>query len=226
MSTIIRSKHHGTLDKYIGDAIMAFWGAPVEDPQHARNGVLAALAMQKERKLLNGKFEARGWPPFKIGVGVNSGNVRVGDMGSQVRRAYTVMGDPVNVASRLEGRTKYYGVGVLVGEATRNLLKDEFVFREIDRIKVKGREEALSIYQPIGLKGEVDRKVLDELKLWDQALRAYRAQQWDQLEVTLLNLQRIDPECDLYALYSNRVAEFRRAPPPTGWEGVTAFDEK
>jgi len=226
MSTIIRSKYHGTLDKYIGDAIMAFWGAPVEDPQHARNGVMAALAMQKERKVLNEKFAARGWPAFKIGVGVNSGNVRVGDMGSQVRRAYTVMGDPVNVASRLEGRTKYYGVGILVGEATRNALKDEFVFKEIDRIKVKGREEALSIYQPIGLKGEADKKLLDELKLWDQALRAYRVQQWDQVEVALLNLLRMDPECDLYQLYANRVAEFRRTPPPAGWEGVTAFDEK
>ena len=128
MSGIIRSQYRGTLDKYIGDAIMAFWGAPVEDPQHARNGVLAGLAMQKECEVLNRKFEAHGWPTLKIGVGLNSGNVRVGDMGSQVRRAYTVMGDAVNVASRLEGRTKYYGVGILVGEATRNAVKD-VVFR-------------------------------------------------------------------------------------------------
>jgi adenylate cyclase len=91
---------------------------------------------------------------------------------------------------------------------------------------VKGREEALTIYQPIGLKGDVDKKVLDELKLWDQALRAYRAQNWDQVEVTLLNLQRMDPECDLYPLYAGRVAEFRRTAPPAGWDGVTAFDEK
>jgi len=225
MSGIIRGRHRGTLDKYIGDAIMAFWGAPVDDAQHARNGVLAALDMQKERRILNEKFAARGWPTLKIGVGVNSGNVRVGDMGSQVRRAYTVMGDPVNVASRLEGRTKYYGVGILVGEATRNQVKD-VVFREADRIKVKGKDEAVTIYEPLGLEGEVERKLLDELKLWNQALRAYRAQAWDQVEVSLLNLQRMNPACELYALYGERVTQFRRAPPPAGWDGVTSFDEK
>ena len=225
MSGIIRSRHRGTLDKYIGDAIMAFWGAPVDDAQHARNGVLAALDMQKERRILNEKFAARGWPTLKIGVGVNSGNVRVGDMGSQVRRAYTVMGDPVNVASRLEGRTKGYGVGILVGEATRSQVKD-VVFREVDRIKVKGKDEAVTIYEPLGVEGEVERKVLDELKIWNQALRAYRAQQWDQVEVALLNLQRMSPECGLYQVYAEKVAEMRRNPPPPDWDGVSVFDEK
>ena len=225
MSGIIRSRHRGTLDKYIGDAIMAFWGAPVEDAQHARNGVLAALEMQKERAVLNEKFAARGWPTLKIGVGLNSGSVRVGDMGSQVRRAYTAMGDAVNVASRLEGRTKYYGVGILVGESTRNAVKD-VVFKEIDRIKVKGKDEAVTIYEPLGMEGEVERARLDEIKLWHQVLRQYRAQQWDQVEVGLLNLQRMNPECELYALYGEQVARFRREPPPPGWDGVTVFDEK
>ncbi len=225
MSRIIRSKYNGTLDKYIGDAIMAFWGAPVEDPQHARNGLLAGLEMQKECVVLNAKFAARGWPTLKIGVGINSGNVRVGDMGSQVRRAYTVMGDAVNVASRLEGRTKYYGVGILVGESTRKAVKD-VVFREVDRIKVKGKDEAITIYEPVALESEVDKKMQEELKLWNQILRAYRAQQWDQAEVNLLNLQRMYPGRGLYALYADRVAAFRRAPPPEGWDGVTAFDEK
>jgi adenylate cyclase len=225
MSGIIRSRHRGTLDKYIGDAIMAFWGAPVEDAQHARNGVLAALDMQKECKLLNDRFAARGWPTLKIGVGVNSGSVRVGDMGSQVRRAYTVMGDPVNVASRLEGRTKSYGVSILVGEATRAQVKD-VVFREVDRIKVKGKDEAVTIYEPLCTEGEVDRKAQEELKLWGQVLRAYRAQQWDQVEVGLLNLQRMNPGCGLYAVYAERVAGMRRNPPPERWDGVMAFDEK
>jgi adenylate cyclase len=225
MSGIIRAKHRGTLDKYIGDAIMAFWGAPVEDAQHARNGVLAALDMQKERRLLNEKFAARGWPTLNIGVGLNSGSVRVGDMGSQVRRAYTVMGDPVNVASRLEGRTKGYGVGILVGEATRGQVKD-VVFREVDRIKVKGKDEAVTIYEPLGLEGEVERGVLEELKIWNQALRAYRAQAWDQVEVHLLNLQRMSPGCGLYQVYAEKVVEMRRNPPPSDWDGVTVFDEK
>jgi adenylate cyclase len=225
MSGIIRSRHRGTLDKYIGDAIMAFWGAPVDDAQHARNGVLAALDMQQERRVLNEKFAARGWPTLNIGIGVNSGNVRVGDMGSQVRRAYTVMGDPVNVASRLEGRTKHYGVGILVGEATRHQVKD-VVFREVDRIKVKGKDEAVTIYEPLGLESGIDRKVLDELKIWNQALRSYRAQAWDQVEVHLLNLQRMDAKCGLYRMYVDKVAEKRRDPPPPDWQGVTVFDEK
>ncbi len=225
MSGIIRSKYRGTLDKYIGDAIMAFWGAPVDDAQHARNGVLAGLDMQKECEVLNGKFAARGWPTIKIGVGLNSGTVRVGDMGSQVRRAYTAMGDAVNVASRLEGRTKYYGVGILVGEATRDAVKD-VVFREVDRIKVKGKDEAVTIYEPLGLESEVDRKVHEELKLWGQTLKAYRARQWDQVELNLLNLQRMNAECYLYKHYSEEVAKHRRNPPPADWDGVTAFDEK
>ncbi len=224
MSTIIRSRYRGTLDKYIGDAIMAFWGAPVDDPQHARNAVLAALAMQREVEPLNRRFAARGWPSLKIGIGVNSGTVRVGDMGSRLRRAYTAMGDAVNVASRLEGRTKGYGVGILVGEATRNRVED-VVFREIDRIKVKGKDEAVTIYEPLGLEAEL-AAARDELRLWSQALRAYRARNWDEADVSLLKLQRMNPASALYPAYAVKVAASRRDPPPPDWDGVTAFDEK
>jgi adenylate cyclase len=225
MSAIIRSRYRGTLDKYIGDAIMAFWGAPVEDAGHARNGVMAAIDMQRECEALNAKFAARGWPTLKIGVGVNTGTVRVGDMGSQVRRAYTAMGDAVNVASRLEGRTKGYGVGVLVGEATRRLVKD-VVFREVDRIKVKGKDEAVNIYEALGPESALGKTLHGELMLWNQALRAYRSQQWDQADIALLNLQRMSPDCELYRIYAGKVADKRRNPPPQDWDGVTAFDEK
>jgi adenylate cyclase len=225
MSNIIRGTHRGTLDKYIGDAIMAFWGAPMDDRDHAKNGVLAALEMQRQCPVLNEKFAARGWPPLKIGIGMNSGPVRVGDMGSKLRRAYTVMGDPVNVASRIEGRTKTYGVGILVGEATRRQVSG-IVFREIDRIKVKGKEEAVTVYEPVGVETEVAKDVIDELKLWHQTLRSYRAQQWDQVEVNLLNLQRKNPECVLYHVYADKVADHRRKPLPAEWDGVTVFDEK
>jgi adenylate cyclase len=135
------------------------------------------------------------------------------------------MGDAVNVASRLEGRTKYYGVGILVGEATRTLVKD-VVFKEIDKIKVKGKDEAITIYEPVGLEAEVEKRVLDELKLWHQTIRLYRSRQWDQVEVNLLNLHRMNPGCALYELYAKEAAGKRRTPPPAEWDGVTVFDEK
>jgi adenylate cyclase len=225
MSSIIRSRYRGTLDKYIGDAIMAFWGAPLEDPQHARNGVLAALEMQRQCEALNASFAARGWPTLKIGVGVNSGTVRVGDMGSQVRLAYTAMGDAVNVASRIEGRTKSYAVGILVGKPTRERVT-EVVFREVDRIRVMGRDEPVTIYEPLGLARDVGQNVLAELELWNCTLRAYRNRQWDAGELNIANLVRMNPTCGLYRVYSARLAEKRRDPPPPEWDGVTAFDEK
>ena len=220
MSMIIRNRYRGTLDKYIGDAIMAFWGAPMVDAEHARNGVLCALEMQKQCAPLNARFAARGWPSLRIGVGVNSGTVRVGDMGSRIRRAYTAMGDAVNVASRLEGRTKIYGVEILVGEATRGRVKD-VVFREVDRIKVKGKDEAVTIYEPLGLG---DKKA--ELQPWDDVLRTYRARDWDAAEARLVSLQRSDPGCGLYSAYLKKIQELRRQPPPAEWDGVTVFDEK
>ncbi len=224
MTEVIRSRR-GTLDKYIGDAIMAFWGAPVDDADHARNAVVAAMEMHEALQLVNQSFVGRGWPQLKIGVGVNSGSMTVGDMGSPVRKAYTVMGDPVNLASRLEGLTKRYGVGILVGEATRKIVRD-VVFREVDRVRVKGKEEPVAIYEPIGLEAAVGKTKLDEMKVWNQALRQYRAQDWDQAELALLNLKRLDPFCKLYDSYNERVAHYRKNPPGPGWDGVTNFDEK
>ncbi len=225
MSTIIRSGYQGTLDKYIGDAIMAFWGAPMVDAQHARNAVLAALDMQKACGALNARFKARGWPELTIGVGINSGTVRVGDMGSQLRRAYTAMGDPVNVASRLEGRTKHYGVGILVGEATRRQIED-VAFREIDRIKVKGKDEAITVYEPLGLVAGLDTATQEELRIWHQALRAYRSRNWDLAEVNLINLQHLAPSCILYRVYAEQIKRARSTPMTADWEPVTVFDEK
>ena len=225
MSSVIRSRHGGTLDKYIGDAIMAFWGAPLEDPAHARHALLAALEMAKECETLNARFAARGWPALRIGIGLNSGRVRVGDMGSQVRRAYTAMGDAVNVASRLEGRTKYYGVGILAGEATRGLVP-EVLFREVDRIKVKGREGAITVYEPLGLAAEAGPEVRAELELWDEMLAALRAGRWSDAERDLAELERRYPQRPLQRLYAERLAALRAAPPAPGGLPVMAFDEK
>ena len=225
MSLVIREQHRGTLDKYIGDAIMAFWGAPVADQQHARNAVLAALGMQAEAKSLNEKFKAKGWPTFKIGIGVNSGVMRVGDMGSQIRKAYTVMGDAVNIASRLEGITKQYGADIIIGEGTRKLITG-FVLREVDRVRVKGKDEPVVIYQPLGLEGQVDQAKLSEIKLWNQALKLYRGQDWDMAELQMLNLQKGSEDGELYGVFIERIAHFRANPPEASWDGAWTFETK
>jgi len=224
MTEVVRH-NRGTLDKYIGDAIMAFWGAPVADPEHARHAVQTALEMQRELRKLDAPFKARGWPELHIGVGINTGTMTVGDMGSPVRKSYTVMGDAVNLGSRLEGITKQYGVGIIVGESTRDLLKD-VVFRELDRVRVKGKDEPVGIFEPLGFSGEVDKATLEALKLWQQALRLYRAQDWDQADVQIYNLLRLSPDCYLYQLYAKRIAHLRQNPPGDGWDGVTVFETK
>ena len=225
MTEVIRG-HRGTLDKYIGDLIMAFWGAPVDDPDHAKNALVSALQMQANLLELNKVFLAKGWPELKIGIGVNSGQMTVGDMGSTVRKAYTVMGDAVNLGSRLESITKQYGVGIIVGEVTREKLKKEFVFRELDRVKVKGKDEPVSIYEPLGLEGEPSRAELEELKQWGQFLRTYRSQDWDTAEVALLNLSRTNPRYLYDKVYAERIAFYRKEPPGADWDGSWKFDTK
>ena len=224
MTEVVR-RQRGTLDKYIGDAIMAFWGAPMEDAEHPRHAVLAAIEMQAALHDLNKQLVSKGWPALKIGVGVNTGMMTVGDMGSPVRKAYTVMGDAVNLGSRLEGITKQYGVGIIIGEGTREKLGKGFVLRELDRVRVKGKAEPVGIYEPLGLEGQVGKEVLDDLKLWNQALQAYRAQDWDRAEMMLLNLIRSRPHY-LYDLYAKRIARYRAEPPEPGWDGVTTFETK
>jgi adenylate cyclase len=218
-------RHRGTIDKYMGDCIMAFWGAPVSDPQHALRAVLAGLEMQATMAALEPQFKARGWPQLHIGVGVNTGRMSVGNMGSDIRVAYTVMGDAVNLASRLEGLTKYYGVSMIVGEATRAAVP-EFAFRELDRVRAKGKKEPVSIYEPLGPMSEIDQSLHDELALWHQALRLYRAQQWDTAELQLINLQQRYPGRRLYTKFLDRIAQARMRAPAVDWDGATDFDTK
>jgi adenylate cyclase len=218
-------KHRGTIDKYMGDCIMAFWGAPLPDGTHARNAILAGIEMQAALHGLQAHFKERGWPPIKIGVGINTGRVSVGNMGSEVRVAYTVMGDEVNLASRLEGITKQYGVGIIVGENTRNAAAD-FVYRELDHVRVKGKDKPIAIFEPLGLVGEIDKSTHDELKLFHEMRRLYRKQNWEQVELQLMNLQRISPQAELYKIYAKRVVHFRNNPPPGDWDGVYVFETK
>ncbi len=224
MTSIIQ-KHTGTIDKYIGDAIMAFWGAPLQDVSHARNGILAGLEMQQALAVLRPQFIERGWPAIHIGVGLNTGVMRVGNMGSQFRIAYTVMGDAVNLGARLEGITKEYGVGIIVGEGTRHAVSD-IIFRELDLVCVKGKNQPVAIYEPLGLEGQLDKSLLDEISLFEQALKNYRAMEWDSAEQLLSGLQRSSPESRLYKLYLERIAHFRTNSPDPGWDGVFQFKTK
>ncbi|MDO8988226.1 MAG: adenylate/guanylate cyclase domain-containing protein [Sideroxyarcus sp.] len=224
LSRVIYS-HRGTIDKYMGDCIMAFWGAPLPDTRHAYQAVLSGLEMQRKLSDLQPHFKERGWPEIHIGVGINTGRVSVGNMGSEVRVAYTVMGDAVNLASRLEGITKEYGVGVLVGEHTREEAP-EFLYRELDLVRVKGKDKPVAIFEPLGLVGEVEQATLDEVKLFQQALRLYRKQEWDRAELQLYNLMKIAPESKLYKVYAERVAHYRNESPGENWDGVFVFKTK
>ncbi|MBI5006927.1 MAG: adenylate/guanylate cyclase domain-containing protein [Nitrosomonadales bacterium] len=224
LSRVIYS-HRGTIDKYMGDCIMAFWGAPLQDARHAYNAVLSGLEMQRTLTALQPRLREKGWPEIHVGVGINTGRVSVGNMGSEVRVAYTVMGDAVNLASRLEGITKEYGAAVLVGEATREEAH-EFVYRELDLVRVKGKDKPVAIFEPLGLAGEVEPAVLEEVKLFQQVLRLYRKQEWDKAELQLYNLLKIAPKTKLYEVYAERVAYYRNNPPGENWDGVFVFKTK
>lgn len=222
--TGIIQKGKGTIDKYIGDAIMAFWGAPMSDEHHARDAVLAALAMQRGLAEVNPRLEARGWPVVRIGVGVNTGRMSVGNMGSEFRMAYTVMADAVNLASRLEALTRQYGVGVLAGEATRDDCPD-LTFQIIDRVRVKGKEVPVTIYEPLGVTAELPPARLEEVALFEAAFADYQARRWDEAELKLMQLGKIEQR-KLYQVYLDRVTHFRFNPPPAEWDGVFTYTTK
>lgn len=223
-------KNRGTIDKYMGDCIMAFWGAPLTDADHARHGVESAFEMLTAMQTLNRDFEKRGWPVIKVGIGLNSGKVSVGNMGSEIRLAYTVMGDAVNLASRLEGITKEYGAQIIIGDETRKLLPD-LIAREIDKVKVKGKDLAVTIYEPLAF--EADRNTLSAdtitaLELFHEALKAYRAQQWDDAQSQFTHLLNAYPDTGevLYPLYLERIALLRDNPPGAQWDGAFTFTKK
>ena len=209
----------GTIDKYMGDAVMAFWGAPLEDEQHALHALNAAMEMIAEMKRLKPEFEARGWPEINIGVGVNTGEMNVGNKGSEFRVDYTVLGDAVNLGSRLEGLTKVYGVDIICGEATRHAVP-EYEYRELDRVRVKGKDRPVAIYEPLGLLENVDKSVRQNLKRFNLGLKHYRAQRWDEAEREIFALSQADPKRKIYRIYLDRIIHFRNNPPAEDWDGV------
>ncbi len=237
MSDVILARK-GTIDKYMGDCIMAFWNAPLEVRDHAREACEAALAMFDALHAFNESrqkaADEAGLPfqPVAIGVGLNSGMICVGNMGSRQRFDYSVLGDEVNLASRLEGQSKTYGVGIVIGQNTQAQVP-QLATLELDLIKVKGKTQAVTIYALLGGEALRDNGEFGKLcELWDKALHSYRAQQWDEA-VNFMALART--QCGkvpmaslevLFDLYAERIKRFRITLPPADWDGVFAAESK
>jgi adenylate cyclase len=223
--TSVIHEHRGTVDKYMGDAVMAFWGAPMTDEEHARHGLEAALGMIAALKELQPEFAQRGWPPIEIGIGLNSGTMHVGNMGSEFRMAYTVLGDAVNLGSRIESLTRTYEVDIIVSEYTAALVPN-FVFRDLDRVAVKGKERPVTIYEPVGPRDAVPPADAEELSRHNRALGSFRVQAWDEAAAMFTDLRKEFPRRALYRIYLERIEHYRANPPGEGWDGVFRYQVK
>lgn len=220
-------KNRGTIDKYVGDMVMAFWGAPMDNPRHAYLAVKAGLEMQAKLKELNREFMKEKKLEVKIGVGINTDLMNVGDMGSVYRRAYTVIGDAVNLGSRLEGQSKYYHVGIIVGEKTWLQTNKDFIYRKLDKIKVKGKDKAVEIYQPICLMNEATAEQQQEMELHHRGLEAYFTQNWETA-ATLFNQLKssYSSNKELYEVYLSRIENLKTTPFQSDWDGAYVSYEK
>ena len=218
-------ENKGSIDKFVGDAIVAVFGSLVEVENHARNAVQAALGMQQRLVDLNKKWQQEYGIDLGIGVGINSGEVFLGNIGSPDRMEFTVIGDAVNLAARLEGLTKYYGVGLVVSEFTRQSLAD-MLCRKLDLVQVKGKKNAVAIYEPVCVAADADEALQGELASYDEALAAYYAQRWDEADAAFRLLQNQHPDRKVYRLYRERIMDLRDSGLPTNWNGVFVHTEK
>lgn len=226
----------GTIDKYIGDAIMAFWNAPVDDAEQEANACDAALEMQARAAALNVELkreaEVNGgqYIPLRIGIGLNTGPCVVGNMGSDFRFNYSVLGDTVNVASRLEARTKDYRLPLVIGSRTAEKAKDKFAVLEIDRIQVKGKTQPEEVYTVLGrAEVENDPRCQELRALNSRMLAHYRKQEWSEAIATIAQCREAAngfPVAPLYDMYLERVEAFQRDPPPPDWDGVYEAESK
>ena len=225
-------EHHGTLDKYIGDAVMAFWGAPFEEPGHAARGCQTALKMMDRVREMQKKWEAEGKPHLDIGIGLNTGVASVGNMGSVLRYGYTALGDTVNLSSRLEGLNKDYGTHILVNETTYAAAKDEgFVFRELDLIRVKGKLQPVTIYELIGRAGQNSVYGTPEdgharISLFQQARELYRKRAWAEAQKTFQMILDKWPDEGPSRTYWKRCQDYLFDEPSSGWDGVFTMTHK
>ncbi|HEY2352594.1 MAG TPA: adenylate/guanylate cyclase domain-containing protein [Candidatus Acidoferrum sp.] len=225
-------EYAGTLDKYIGDAVMAFWGAPFEVDDHAVNGCNSALRMMQRVRDMQRTWQAQGKPKLDIGIGLNSGVASVGNMGSALRYGYTALGDTVNLSSRLEGLNKDYGTHILVNETTYAATQDaNFVYRELDVIRVKGKNQPVTIYELIGRKGESGvygsaEELQQRLDQFAHGQKLYRARRWHEAQQEFQKMLDRWPDDGPARTYWKRCQEYLFDEPPSGWDGVFTMTHK
>lgn len=225
---------NGTIDKYMGDCIMAFWNAPLDDEDHPEHACESALVMFEELEVLNQALKAEAEEsgerhiPLKVGVGINTGDCVVGNMGSEQRFDYSVLGNAVNLAARLEGQSKNYGVGIVIGEETKAVISDKFATMELDLIAVKGKAEAVRIHTILGREDMLHQQGFRALRTQhDEMLDAYRRQDWAGARKLIDRCRGADGSFnDLYDLYEERIVFYLQIPPEPEWDGVFVAETK
>jgi adenylate cyclase len=225
--TRIVFQRQGALDKYIGDAVMAFWGAPIEEPGHASRSCECALDMMQRVGELQKQWDAEGKPKLDIGIGLNTGIASVGNMGSSLRLAYTALGDTVNLSSRLEGLNKDYGTHILVNETTYHAAKDSgLIFRELDLIRVKGKLQPVTIYELIGRVSETSKETQEIITRFASARALYQARKWQDAQSAFQSILEKWPADGPSRTYWKRCQEYLFDEPPLNWDGVFTMDHK
>jgi len=215
--------HQGTIDKYVGDMVMAFWGAPIEDKRHAQNAVKSALEMQNKITQMQSDFSAIGLDNIEAGIGIHTGEMNVGDMGSDYRRAYTVLGDSVNVGSRLENLTKFYDINILVSEETKSYCPD-IIFRFIDFVRVKGKKQAIKIYEPLLLQSELQQSNIQWLDTHEESFIAYLQGDWGKAAKLFRQLHQ-ETKHNFYSIYLERI-KHNNGKPPLDWDMIFSHENK
>ncbi len=220
--------HDGILDKYIGDAVMAIFGAPFPRVEDADNALATAHAMLAALDNLNARRLSRGEQVLSIGIGLNTGEVVVGNIGSPKRMDYTVIGDPVNLAARLEGVTKRYGVDIVLSQFTLDRLTEPDLgsFRELDRLRVKGKNEAVPIYESLSHRAGNSQRYRQSVDCFAAGLKAYRTMRWDEAEQMMKQSLELRPDDKAALLYLDRIATYRTHPPPDDWDGIFTLTTK
>jgi adenylate cyclase len=224
MSKIV-VKHSGTIDKFMGDAIMALYGAPIHYPDHARRACLTAVEMQETLRQLDQEWVAQGRPSLRVGIGINSGPVAVGNMGSDTLFDYTAIGDNVNLAARLEGLNKYYGTDTIISGTTAHELDGEFILRDLDLVRVKGKKQPVAIYELLGL-APAEAELEEFLQLYHRGLDLLRQRQWDESLETFTaaaNLRPRDHHCHRYLIMAQ---QYKETPPGPEWQGLSIMRDK